>query len=170
MHRKTQLFVTGEALAALARDPRTQDAIANQVTFTVKEGAAFDSEGLAKGDVDIAPLSAPYLAAFRDLPADLRERTVLYMSVGSQNKDARGMMTDGEVLQVTAGPWALWVVSDMWMLAGSTTSRSPRCAWAVGRSRHPATGRPITGATLAGDRLVMRTQHRLYSIRRPRSG
>jgi len=98
MHRKTQLFVTGEALAALARDPRTQDAIANQVTFTVKEGAAFDSEGLAKGDVDIAPLSAPYLAAFRDLPADLRERTVLYMSVGSQNKDARGMMTDGEVL------------------------------------------------------------------------
>jgi hypothetical protein len=31
------------------------------------------------------------------------------------------MMTDGEVLQVTAGPWALWVVSDMWMLAGSTT-------------------------------------------------
>jgi hypothetical protein len=43
------------------------------------------------------------------------------MTVGSQNKDARGMMTDGEVLQVTAGPWALWVVSDMWMLAGSTT-------------------------------------------------
>ena len=118
MHRKTQLFVTRETLAALARDPRTQDAIANQETF----------------------------------------------------KDARGMMTDGEVLQVTAGPWALWVVSDMWMLAGSTTSRSPRCAWAVGRSRHPATGRPITGAALAGDRLVMRTQHRLYSIRRPRSG
>ena len=51
----------------------------------------------------------------------LRDRTVLYMTVASQNKDARGMMTDGEVLQVTAGPWAPWVVSDMWMLAGSTT-------------------------------------------------
>ena len=91
------------------------------MTLSVKESAAFDPEGLARGDVDIAPLLAPHLAAFRELPADLRERTVLYMTVRSQNKDARGMMTDGEVLQVTAGPWELWVVSDMWMLAGSTT-------------------------------------------------
>lgn len=32
MHRKTQLFVTREALAALARDQRTQEAIANLVS------------------------------------------------------------------------------------------------------------------------------------------
>ena len=31
------------------------------------------------------------------------------------------MMTDGEVLQVTAGAWAMWAVADMWILAGSTT-------------------------------------------------
>ena len=31
------------------------------------------------------------------------------------------MMTDGESLQVTAGPWAIWAISDMWMLTGSTT-------------------------------------------------
>jgi hypothetical protein len=66
MHRKTQLFVTGDALAAIVRDPRTQD-------------------------------------------------------VGSLNKDARGMMTDGEVLQVTAGAWAMWAVADTWMLTGSPT-------------------------------------------------
>ena len=40
------------------------------------------------------------------------------MTVGSLNKDARGMMTDGEVLQVTAGPWAMWAVADMWIAHG----------------------------------------------------
>jgi len=121
MHRKTQLFATRDALAALARDPRMQQVIANQVSFVVKEGVAFDPEGLAAAGVDLQPLFAPYLEAFRDLPADVRERAVLYMTVGSLNKDARGMMTDGESLQVTAGPWAMWAISDMWMLTGSTT-------------------------------------------------
>jgi hypothetical protein len=51
----------------------------------------------------------------------VREKTVMYMTVGSLNKDARGMMTDGEVLQVTAGPWAIWAVADMWALTGNTT-------------------------------------------------
>jgi hypothetical protein len=27
--------------------------------------------------------------------------------------DARGMMTDGESLKVTAGPWAIWALPDM---------------------------------------------------------
>lgn len=123
LHRKTQLFVTAEALAALVRDQRTQDVIASQVTFAVKEGVVFDREGVAKTDaqVDFRPLFAPYLDAFRDLAPEVRERAVLYMTVGSLNKDARGMMTDGEVMQVTAGAWAMWAVSDMWMLAGSTT-------------------------------------------------
>jgi len=31
------------------------------------------------------------------------------------------MMTDGEVLQVTAGAWSMWAVADMWGLTGSTT-------------------------------------------------
>ena len=103
LHRKTQLFVTREALSALVRDRRVQDVIANQVTFAVREGAVYDREGLANADVDFRPLFAPYLDAFRDLPPEVRERAVLYMTVGSLNKDARGMMTDGEVMQVTAG-------------------------------------------------------------------
>ena len=105
----------------LVRDPRTQQVIADQLTFVAREGVAFDPEGLPTADADLRPLFAPYLEAFRDLPADVRERAVLYMTVGSLNKDARGMMTDGESLQVTAGPWAIWAISDMWMLTGSTT-------------------------------------------------
>jgi hypothetical protein len=121
MHRKTQLFVTRDALSALVRDRRTQEVIARQAAFAVEEGVVFDREGLAKAGVDLRPLFAPYLEAYRDLPSGVREHAVLYMTVGSLNKDARGMMTDGEVLQVTGGAWGMWAVSDMWMLMGSTT-------------------------------------------------
>jgi hypothetical protein len=149
LHRKTQLFVTREALETLVRDPRVQGVIADQMRFSARHGVTFDSEGLADPKVDLAPLFVPYLEAWRGLPADLAARSVLYMTVGSLNKDARGMMTDGEVLQVTAGAWAMWAVSDMWMLAGrprgsrATRSSTACCrptssgsgAWAAGCAR-----------------------------------
>jgi hypothetical protein len=121
MHRKTQLFITGDALAAIVRDPRTQDVIVNQTRFISRQGIVFEPEELAKARIDLAAIFRPYLDVIRDLPAPVREKAVLYMTVGSLNKDARGMMTDGEVMQVTAGAWAMWAVADMWILTGSTT-------------------------------------------------
>ncbi len=121
MHRKTQLFVTGEALAAIVRDQRTQDVIVNQARFIARQGIVFEHEELAKARIDLATIFRPYLDVIRDLPEPVREKSIMYMTVGSLNKDARGMMTDGEVLQVTAGPWAIWAVADMWILTGSTT-------------------------------------------------
>ena len=121
MHRKTQLFVSGDALKAIVRDTRTQDVIKNQMRFIARQGIVFDSEELSKAVIDLAAIFHPYLDVIRDLPEPVREHAVLYMTVGSLNKDARGMMTDGEVLQVTAGAWAMWAVADMWILAGSTT-------------------------------------------------
>jgi hypothetical protein len=121
LHRKTQLFVTSDALAAIVRDPRTQDVIRNQTRFMAKQGIVFEEEELEKARIDLRAIFTPYLDVVRDLPAPVREKAVLYMTVGSLNKDARGMMTDGEVLQVTAGPWAMWAVADMWILTGSTT-------------------------------------------------
>jgi hypothetical protein len=121
LHRKTQLFVTREALAAIVRDERTRRVIASQTRFIAKLGIVFNPEELARARIDLAAMFHPYLDVVRDLPPDLREKTVMYMTVGSLNKDARGMMTDGEVLQVTAGPWAMWAVADMWVLTGSTT-------------------------------------------------
>jgi hypothetical protein len=121
MHRKTQLFITGDALAAIVRDPRTQDVIVNQTRFIARQGIVFEPEELAKARIDLAAIFRPYLDVIRDLPAPVREKAVMYMTVGSLNKDARGMMTDGEVMQVTAGAWAMWAVADMWILTGSTT-------------------------------------------------
>ncbi len=121
MHRKTQLFITGDALAAIVRDTRTQDVIVNQTRFISRQGIVFEAEELAKARIDLGAIFRPYLDVIRDLPAPVREKAVMYMTVGSLNKDARGMMTDGEVLQVTAGAWAMWAVADMWILTGSTT-------------------------------------------------
>jgi hypothetical protein len=121
LHRKTQLFVTRDALETLVRDVRVQGVIVDQMRFAVRHGVTFDAEGLADPKAELAPLLVPYLHAWRGLPAETAARSVLYMTVGSLNKDARGMMTDGEVLQVTAGAWAMWAVSDMWMLTGATT-------------------------------------------------
>jgi hypothetical protein len=118
LHRKTQLFITREALEALVRDPRVQQVIANHVQFNARQGFLVDPD---EGRAELGKLFFPYLDAFRELPEEVRRRAVLYMTVGSLNKDARGMMTDGEVLQVTAGPWAIWAISDMWMLTGATT-------------------------------------------------
>ena len=121
MHRKTQLFVTGDVLAAIARDKRTQDVIVSQTRFIARQGIVFEPEELAQARIELGAIFRPYLDIVRDLPEPMREKAILYMTVGSLNKDARGMMTDGEVLQVTAGAWAMWAVADMWILTGSTT-------------------------------------------------
>jgi hypothetical protein len=120
LHRKTQLFITRDTLAMLARNPAVQQVIARQVGFIAKEGLVFDQDELQKRGVELDALFRPFLDAARELPEDVQQKTVVYMTVGSLNKDARGMMTDGEVLQVTAGPWAIWALADMWMLTGST--------------------------------------------------
>lgn len=65
------------------------------------------------------------------------------MTVGSLSKDARGMMADGEVLQVTAGPWALWTAADMWALTGSTT-------WIESQQELDRCCRPTRMATACG--------------------
>ena len=121
LHRKTQLFITRESLAAIARDKRTSEVIASQTRFAAKQGIIFEAEELRKARVDLSRMFGPYFDVVRDLDPALRAKTVMYMTVGSLNKDARGMMTDGEVLQLTAGPWAMWALADMWALTGSTT-------------------------------------------------
>ncbi|HSP91847.1 MAG TPA: hypothetical protein VLN08_13115 [Vicinamibacterales bacterium] len=121
LHRKTQLLVTKETLDGIVRDRRVQDSIAAQIRFAVTRGVVFDTEGVAKPGASLQDLYGAYLDAFASLPEGTRDRSVAYMTVGSLNKDARGMMTDGEVLQVTAGTWALAAVPALWMLSGSTT-------------------------------------------------
>ena len=43
------------------------------------------------------------------------------MTVGSLNKDARGMLLDGEVLSVTSGAWSISTYFDFFLVLGSVT-------------------------------------------------
>src|SRR5690606_41370537 len=79
------------------------------------------------------------------LPAPVRDSSLLYLAVGSLNKDTRGMALDGEVMAVVSGRWALSAYLDFWSLFGSTT-------WIerveeIDELIPPGRGRPAPGGT-----------------------
>jgi len=117
LHRKTQFIGSREALLALAEQPATQELLRAQLTGQVEA----DSEGLAIPGRKPLALINPLIEAHRSLPADVRERSLYYLTVGSLNKDARGMVLDGEVLYVLSSEWSLWAYTDFFFLLGSTT-------------------------------------------------
>jgi hypothetical protein len=55
------------------------------------------------------------------LPPDAQQRTMAYLTVGSQNHNYRGMILDGEVVCVVAGEHSLVALLDVFFLAGLTT-------------------------------------------------
>jgi hypothetical protein len=117
LHRKTQFIGTREALLALAEQPATQALLRAQLAGNVEA----DPEGLAIPGREPLALLSPLIEAHRSLPQDVRERSVYYLTVGSLNKDARGMVLDGEVLYVLSSEWSLWAYTDFFFLLGSTT-------------------------------------------------
>jgi hypothetical protein len=118
LHRKTQLFITRETQLALARDPAVRKALAEMMIHTARYREAPDEPILEREGFR---LFAPMLAAYDSLPRELRDRSILYMTVGSLNKDARGMLLDGEVLSVTSGAWSISTYFDFFLLLGSVT-------------------------------------------------
>jgi hypothetical protein len=63
----------------------------------------------------------PFVASFESLAPELRARAVLYMTIGSMNKDDRSMYLDGEDVYAMAGPWSLQAFTELFFVAGSTT-------------------------------------------------
>jgi hypothetical protein len=118
MHRKTQLFITRETQMALARDPGWRKALVDMAMNSARSTEAPYEPFLEREDFK---LIAPMRAAYHSLPRELRDRSILYMTVGSLNKDARGMLLDGEVLSVTSGEWSLSSYFDFFALLGSVT-------------------------------------------------
>ena len=118
LHRKTQLFVTRETQLALARHPAIRKTFVELMMYVAGLSEAPSEPFLEREDFK---LIAPVLAAYRSLPQGLRDRSILYMTVGSLNKDPRGMLLDGEVLSVTSGEWSISTYFDFFLLLGSVT-------------------------------------------------
>lgn len=59
--------------------------------------------------------------AFARLAPAQRDSAILFLTVGSQNKDTRGLFLDGEMNFVVSGSWALQAYTEMFDLFGMTT-------------------------------------------------
>ncbi len=94
LHAKTQLFATVATLRAVA-------------PFLPARGDSMEPAWPGQ--------------AFGDLTPAQRDSAILFLTVGSQNKDTRGLFLDGEISFVVAGPWALQAYTEMFNLFGMTT-------------------------------------------------
>lgn len=120
LHQKTQFVASRALLEELALQPETHRAL----DLTLRQW----SEG-----VTVTPEAGPIPAqrrlevartlmeGHRHLPAPVRDSSLLYLAVGSPNKDTRGMALDGEAVALVSGAWALSAYLDFWSLFGSTT-------------------------------------------------
>jgi hypothetical protein len=118
LHRKTQLLGMRSVLDEVARemDVETMDGL------LVNAAAGMARPDSVPRDLRSQVLAAePLLSRLELLPDSLQARSVLYALVGSMNKDARGMMLDGETLLVTSRRWGLVHYPDFALLAGRTT-------------------------------------------------
>ncbi len=118
MHRKTQLFVTREALRSYADVPEVVASLRAQLAararVTASPAAVLEAE---------SPLETPRPIVERlrtDPPAGF-EKAVFYYTVGSKNQDPRSAFLDGETAYVVSGPWSLVGYSDFVLLMAATT-------------------------------------------------
>jgi hypothetical protein len=119
LHRKTRFFLDRDAILALASRPEVGEMLSAAVED--RANVTTDPEGLAVPGSRRLDAYRPILEAWRSLPDETRERAIAYMTVGSMNKDARGMMLDGEVAYLVSGEWSLQCYLDVFFLLGETT-------------------------------------------------
>ena len=118
LHRKTQLLAMRPVMRAVAGE---------MDVATIREYLINVAAGIARPDSvpsDLASRAAvayPMVSRIEQLPGSLRDSTVFFTLVGSMNKDARGMLLDGETLHVVAGPWSMMHYPDFALLLGRTT-------------------------------------------------
>jgi hypothetical protein len=103
LHQKTQLFASAELVAALSRSPEVAAVL----------------ERMARGAETERADEERVLAAYRALPESLRTDAVLYLLVGSLNKNVRSMALDGEAVAAVSGENALVGFLDFLLLTGS---------------------------------------------------
>src|SRR4029078_4162370 len=118
IHRKTQFFATREALQGMAMLPGAARYTAHNCAILARAGSQADTTNAE--DV-LEALRPMYEAARKTLPADLRSRSIYYLTRGSLNHDPRGFMLDGEVLLIVSSAWALQGYLDFIGLVGETT-------------------------------------------------
>jgi len=118
-HAKTQLFMTRSTMTAIASLPEYHRFMREQFRSAQVLLHAADNIGMP-GQARAGDAMA-LEQAFAQLTPAQRDSAVLFLTVGSPNKDARGIFLDGENSFIVSGPWALQAYTEMALLFGMTT-------------------------------------------------
>ncbi len=118
LHAKTQLFATQATLEAISLLPDYQESLRQQFRSTLDVLHTPDNMGMpgqkrAEGSMALE-------RAFAKLTPVERDSAILFLTVGSLNKDTRGLFLDGETNFVVSGAWALQAYTEMFYFCGVT--------------------------------------------------
>ena len=119
LHAKTQLFATRATLEAIARLPDYQRFMREQFQSTVEVLHTPDNMGMPGQKRANNAMALGH--AFSELRPAERDSAILFLTVGSQNKDTRGLFLDGETNFIVSGAWALQAYTEMFYFFGVTT-------------------------------------------------
>jgi hypothetical protein len=120
LHQRTQFLASRALLEELALQPETHRAL-DLTLRQWNEGATVTPERGPIPDQRRMEVPRILMEGYDELPAPVRDSSVLYLAVGSSSKEPRGMALDGEAVALVSGRWALSAYLDFWSLFGSTT-------------------------------------------------
>lgn len=121
LHQKTQFFATREAVSRLVKIPAWREIFLRVFTVRILQASAL--RDTAGAEVAARAYMGAGLRMIEEYRAGLASpnRDVLYLTLGSQNQDPRGMLLDGEASVVVSGVGAVVSLPDFYyMIARST--------------------------------------------------
>jgi hypothetical protein len=149
LHQKSQLIARPGAITALVRQPGWDRILEQSIRAQSRATTRFTEElGEPQPDVDTSATRAAdaLLRGYEErLPESERRRVSFYFSLGTQNQDDRGIVSDGETTVIVSGFQASVGVVDLYYLMArsnwiETTAELeryvPRPSWWMRRLAH----------------------------------
>jgi hypothetical protein len=125
LHQKSQLVARPGAIAALVRQSGWDDVLADNIRAQAEATARFAEQlGYTTPDVDTSAArstDAMFRGYAQSLPEAERKRVSFYFSLGSQNQDPRGIVSDAEVTLIVSGVEASVGLVDLYYLMARST-------------------------------------------------
>ncbi len=125
LHQKSQMIARPGAITTLVRQPGWDVVLARAMQARTEETTKFAEQlGYSDPDVDTAATrstDAMFRGYEQSLPESERERFSFYFSLGSQNQDPRGIVSDAEATLIVSGVQASAGLVDLFYLMARST-------------------------------------------------
>jgi len=125
LHQKSQFIARPGAISALVGQPGWDVILAQNIRARAEQTARFAEQlGYSTPNVDTTATrstDAMLRGYERSLPESDRRRVSFYFSLGSQNQDDRGIVSDGETTLIVSGVAASAGLVDLYFLMARST-------------------------------------------------